>query len=71
LESTFKSGNSQAETKSKWQFIEMLRKDKKKLGCAEDKKIDSNPLSAPKKSKHSFESKFLETAADQNQDSDI
>jgi hypothetical protein len=30
LEQTLKSNSSQAETKSKWMFIEMLRKDKKK-----------------------------------------
>ena len=51
LEQTLKSASSQAETKSKWQFIEMLRKDKKKNGSTEDKKIDSNTHSGPKKSK--------------------
>jgi len=51
LEQTFKSGSSQAETKSKWQFIEMLRKDKKKNGATNDMKIDSNICSVPKKSK--------------------
>jgi len=30
LEHTFKSTSSQAETKSKWQFIDIIRKEKKK-----------------------------------------
>ena len=30
LEHTFKSAGSQAETKSKWQFIDIIRKEKKK-----------------------------------------
>ena len=58
LEQTLKSASSQAETKSKWQFIEMLRKDKKKNGSTENKKIDSNTHSELKKSKFLCKRKF-------------
>lgn len=70
LDHTYKSGNSQSETKSKWQFIEMLRKDKKKNFCGEDIKPDSN-CQPVKKSKHSLFENLLETNADNAQDSDI
>ncbi len=58
LDQTLKSGSSQAETKSKWQFIEMLRKDKKKNGSTEDKRIDLNTNSVPKKSKFCADESF-------------
>jgi hypothetical protein len=42
FEQTLKSNTSQAETKSKWQFIDMLRKDKKRSDRNEDKVQNSN-----------------------------
>ena len=71
LEQTLKSGSSQAETKSKWQFIEMLRKDKKKNGSTEDKKIDSNTHSVPKKSKFCANESCIASKTNQNEGTDI